>query len=57
MLLVSVLAPGEHALLLEAVQAHRPDLRPLVDDLMTGERRLSADEGTLSARQSELTSR
>ena len=45
MLLVSVLAAEEHALLLEAVHAHRPDLRPLVDDLMTGERRLSADEG------------
>jgi hypothetical protein len=42
---VSVLAPEERALLLEAVHTHRPDPRPLVDDLMTGERRLSGVEG------------
>ena len=42
---MSVLTPEEHALLLETVDAHRPDLRLLVAELVTGERRLSADEG------------
>ena len=42
---MSVLTPKEHALLLEGVDAHRPDLRPLVVELVIGERRLSADEG------------
>ena len=42
---VEVLTPDEHALLIEAIDARRPELQPLVADLMVGERRLSADEG------------
>jgi hypothetical protein len=42
---MSVLTVEEHALLLEAVDAHRPDLRPLVAELVVGDRRLAAWEG------------
>jgi hypothetical protein len=39
------LTRDEHALLLEAIDERRPDLRSLVAELVAGERRLSADEG------------
>ena len=42
---MSILSPQERALLLEAVDGHQPALRTLVDELVAGERRLSADEG------------
>jgi hypothetical protein len=42
---LSGLSPSEHSLLADAVETHRPGLRPLVDELAAGERRLSAEEG------------
>ena len=42
---VSGLSPSEHSLLADAVETQRPGLRPLVDELAVGERRLSAEEG------------
>lgn len=40
-----ILTPDEHALLLEAVDRFHPELRPLVDELVRGARRLTAEEG------------
>ena len=47
---MSILSPQERALLLEAVDGRQPALRTLVDDLVAGERRLSADEGNAPRR-------
>jgi len=45
-----ILTPDEHALLVEAVDRFQPELHPLVDELVRGERRLTAEEGdSLSA--------
>jgi len=42
---MAIMTSEEHALLVEAVDMVDPALRPLVDDLIVGERRLTADEG------------
>jgi hypothetical protein len=42
---VSGLSPSEDPLLAAAVETRQPGLRPLVDELAAGERRLSAEEG------------
>jgi hypothetical protein len=42
---VAVLTTEEQTLLMEAVDGYQPALRPLVDELIAGERRLTADEG------------
>lgn len=42
---MAILTSEEQVLLLEAVDMVQPALRPLVDDLVAGERRLTADEG------------
>jgi hypothetical protein len=45
MLRVAVLTSEERALLVEAIKGSQPALLPLIDELVAGERRLTADEG------------
>ncbi len=43
----TIISADEHTLLLEVVEGWQPMLRPLVDELVAEERRLTADEGNL----------